>query len=618
MEIRDYLANKTPVPSGTLTGLLFETVERLGDRVAFQTISPSGELDGISYRRFLSHTRAVSLGLRRLGLVRGDRVAILSENRVEWSQVDFGAACLGTPLVPIHTTLTAPQVSYILEDSGARVLFVSSLEMALLAREALSSLSGAVPVVVFDRIREPLAGSVGWDDFRAGVLEASGEEGLEAFRDEALQARPQDTATILYTSGTTGDPKGVVLSHDNLFSNIRAVAMTLPVDEEDSTLSFLPLSHSLQRLADYVFFSRGSVITYGRSMKTIPEDLRIVRPTKVVAPPRFFEKAYEKVLDRQGFSGLLVRWAREVGEAWAEERLAGRRPTWILRLVYALANALVFRKIHEGMGGRIAFFLSGSAPLAPEINRFFYSAGILILEGYGLSESSPVATVNTLTDFQIGTVGPPLPGTEIRIVEDGEILVRGPQVMKGYFNLPEETAQVVTGDGWLRTGDIGEIDEKGHLRITDRKKNILVTAGGKNIAPAPIENRIKGSRFVDQAVMIGDGRSFPALLVVPSFEALEPWARARGMALAERQTLLREPRVQELMKKEVFGALGPLASFETPKKIGLIQEEFTIEGGILTPNLKVKRRVVGERYGSLIEKFYDPKNRDRRVFVNGE
>jgi long-chain acyl-CoA synthetase len=320
-------------------------------------------------------------------------------------------------------------------------------------------------------------------------------------------------------------------------------------------------------------------------------------------------------MERTGVEGLIVRWAREVGEAWAEEKLAGREPTWILRLVYRLAHRLVFRKIHEGMGGRLIFFLSGGAPLAPEINKFFYSAGILILEGYGLTETSPVTNVNTPSDFQIGTVGPLVPGTEVKIAVDGEVLVRGPQVMKEYFNRPEDTRAAIDEEGWFHTGDIGELDERGHLRITDRKKNILVTAGGKNIAPAPIESMVKKNRFVDQVVMIGDKRHFPALLVVPAFDCLEAWARGMGVPVTTRQDLLRQPQVHRHMEEQVFGELSDLARYETPKKIGLLEREFTIEGGILTPNQKVKRRVVGERFGPLIERLYDPANMERTVFT---
>jgi long-chain acyl-CoA synthetase len=617
MEARDYLANRTPVPTGTLTQLLFESVERFGEKVAFGGILEEGRRE-LTYSDVLRNARVVAAGLMGLGLQRGDRVALISESRIEWSQTDFGALCAGTPLVPIHSTLTASQAAYVLRDSGAKVVFTSGPEQLEKVLSIVGSCPEVVKVVGFEGPTEDSDLVMDWAEFLEEGRHRADGESEEAFRERALSAEPGDTATILYTSGTTGDPKGVVLSHNNLFSNVKSVSKVIPVGEADTTLSFLPLSHILQRMVDYLFFSRGATVVYGRSMKTIAEDLLEVRPTKVVAPPRFYEKSYQKVMEIRGASGLTVRWAREVGEAWADERLAGREPTWVLKLVYRLAHLLVFKRIHQGMGGRIAFFLSGSAPLAPEINKFFYSAGMLILEGYGLTETSPVASVNTLDDFQIGTVGPPIPGTEIKIAEDGEILIRGPQVMKEYFNRPEDTARAITSDGWFLTGDIGEIDEEGHVRITDRKKNLLVTAGGKNIAPAPIENRVKGNRYVDQVVMIGDQRHFPALLVVPAFDALEPWAHAAGIESASRRHLLKDPRVQAHLEKEVLGCLGDLASYETPKKLGLIEEEFTIEGGILTPNQKVKRRVVGERYGALIDKFYDPRYREHTVFVDGE
>ena len=617
MEARDYLANRNPVPTGTLTQLLFESVERFGEKVAFGGILEEGRRE-LTYSDVLRNARVVAAGLMGLGLQRGDRVALISDSRIEWSQTDFGALCAGTPLVPIHSTLTASQAAYVLRDSGAKVIFASGPEQLEKVLSIVGSCPEVVKVVGFEGPTEDSDLVMDWAEFLEEGRHRADGESEEAFRERALSAEPGDTATILYTSGTTGDPKGVVLSHNNLFSNVKSVSKIIPVGEEDSTLSFLPLSHILQRMVDYLFFSRGATVVYARSMKTVAEDLLEVRPTKVVAPPRFYEKSYQKVMEIRGARGLTVRWAREVGEAWADERLAGREPTWVLKLVYRLAHLLVFKRIHQGMGGRIAFFLSGSAPLAPEINKFFYSAGMLILEGYGLTETSPVASVNTLDDFQIGTVGPPIPGTEIKIAEDGEILIRGPQVMKEYFNRPEDTAAAISRDGWFSTGDIGEIDEEGHVRVTDRKKNLLVTAGGKNIAPAPIENRVKGNRYVDQVVMIGDQRHFPALLVVPAFDALEPWAHAAGIESESRRHLLKDPRVQAHLEKEVLGCLGDLASYETPKKLGLIQEEFTIEGGILTPNQKVKRRVVGERYGPLIDKFYDPQYREHTVFVDGE
>ncbi len=613
MGTRDYLANRTAVPRGTVTQLFFDAVDRFRTKAAFRTIVSDG-FEEFSYAEILSRVQAISGGLAALGLNRGDRVAVLSENRFEWSQTDYGALCTGVALVPIHTTLTPAQVGYILGDSGAKVVFVSTSEQLEKAQEAIRALPGPINLVIFDRMEDVPEGVLTWRGFLGEGRRMAEEKSDEDFRVQALSAQPDDTATILYTSGTTGDPKGVVLAHNNLFSNATALTKVIHVDETDDTLSFLPLSHILQRMVDLVFFSKGATVTYGRGAKTIPEDLRISKPTKVVGAPRVFEKFYQAVMEQQGIKGLVVRWAREVGEAWAEERLAGRQPTWILKLVYRLAYALVFKKIHRALGGRLLFFVSGGAPLAPHITKFFYSAGIMILEAYGLTETSPGITQNSPDDFRVGTVGPPIPGTEIRIAEDGEILVRGPQVMTEYFNRPEDTAAAFDGD-WFRTGDIGEITEDGHLCITDRKKNLLVTAGGKNIAPGPIENLVKENRYVDQVVMIGDQRHFPALLVVPDFKALEDWARSAGLAAGTRGDLLKQNMVQEHLGAEIFSLLGDLARYEQPKKIGLIEKEFTIEGGILTPNQKVKRRVVRDRYGSLIERFYDPANRTQDVFV---
>jgi len=611
---RDYLANPTPVPVGTLSRLFLETVDRFGSKTAFQTILPDG-FSGLSYLDVLERVRMVAAAMTDLGIGRGDRVAILAENRLEWSQVDYATLCLGAPLVPIHTTLTSSQIAYILDDSGARLLFASNKEHLDKALEACRGCPREIQVVAFDGEAPLPPGVLAWNDFIGRGRGEVGTENPEAFRRRALEADPDDPATIIYTSGTTGDPKGVVLTQNNLFSNVKATEMHVPVGPADRTLSFLPLSHVFQRMVDYYMFSAGATITYARSLKTVAEDMRISAPTKVAGAPRVYEKFYSSIMDQAGSRGILVRWARGVGEAWAEEVLSGRKPAWTLRMVYRLADALVFRKIHQAVGGQLVFFFSGSAPLAPHINRFFFSAGIHILEGYGLTETSPAVTMTALDDFQIGTVGPPIPGTEVRLAEDGEILVRGPQVMKGYFNRPEQTAEAFDSQGWLRTGDIGEFDERGHLRITDRKKNILVTTGGKNIAPAPIENRVKENRFVDQVVMIGDQRHFPALLVVPSFDCLEAWARSVGITAENRTKLLEDGRVREHLGKEILGSLGALASYEMPKKIGLIGEEFTIEGGILTPNQKVKRRVVQERYGSLIERMYDPANRAIDVFT---
>ena len=406
-----------------------------------------------------------------------------------------------------------------------------------------------------------------------------------------------------------------MLTHSNLFSNVAAASLAFGIEPTDSTLSFLPLSHVFQRMADYVFLSRGCTITYPHSKDTLAVDLRTVRPTVVVAVPRVYEKVYGAAVSAGGAKGMLVRWAREVGLAWASALLSGRVPTLPLRVARRIADTLVFAKIRAAVGGRIRFFVSGSAPLEPEIARFFYAAGMPVLEGYGLTETSPTLTASTPDELRIGTVGRPVVGTEIRIVDDGEILVRGPQVMKGYYNRPGETADAIDLEGWFHTGDIGELDADGFLRITDRKKDLIKTSGGKYVAPQPIENRIKRNTFVDQAIMVGDRRKFVALLVVPDFGVLEGWARGQGVSIADRDALIAHPAVQEKMAQEALSGFDDLSHVEIPRKLALLTTPFSIEDGTLTLTDKVKRRVVQDRYASLIDRFYQSENADRTVFT---
>lgn len=609
-----YASNPAELPEGTLVELFLEAVDRLGERPALR-FHRDGAWHDISYDETLEQVRRVSAALAALGLKRGDRAAILSWNRPEWAIADYGCLSAGVIDIPVYATLTAGQVAYILKDGGARLVFLSDAEQL----EKVQEIRGECPelewVVVFDPPGELPDRTLSWDAFLA-----RGDGGSEEdFRAGAETANPGDTATILYTSGTTGDPKGVMLSHNNLHSNVRAAQTCLPIDERDSTLSFLPLSHVFQRMVDYLLFNRGCTIAYARSIEQVPEDLRAVKPTIVVSVPRLYEKVYAKVMDASGLKGSLVEWSTKVGRRWAEARLEGRRPDALTRLQYRVAHALVFRKISEGVGGRLRYFVSGGAPLAPEINKFFFSAGILILEGYGLTETSPVTNVNRPQsfpeNFRIGTVGKPVPGTEIRIAEDGEILVRGPQVMKGYYNRPDETREAVDDEGWFHTGDVGELDEDGFLRITDRKKDIIVTAGGKNVAPQPIENRLKKNRFFDQPVLVGDRERFITLLMVPDFGALEAWARQKGIEASDRRELLGDEGVQSHLAAEMKRELSDLPSFETPKKLVLLDEPFTIEDGTLTPTQKVKRRVVQERYAEVLKTVYDQANVEKTVFT---
>ena len=604
----DYFHVPAEVPEGTLTRLFVETVDQLRSHDAYMAPGPEGPVR-YSYGDVEDAVRRGSAALRELGLKRGDRAAILSENRIEWPLADFSCLTAGVIDVPIYSTLTPHQVRYIVEDSQASLVFVSDRAQLEKAREALQDVGRDVHLVVFDsEVDEP--GILAWGDF----LALGDGEDVEGFRRSALEAEPGDVATLIYTSGTTGDPKGVMLTHGNLSSNVWAARQVLPVGPSDASLSFLPLSHVLQRMVDYLFFSSGCVTSHC-SIDAVSQELRRVRPTAVVSVPRLYEKVYQRVTGGAGIKGRLARWAASVGAEWLAKQEAGEVVSGSLSLRYRLADRLVFRKIRAGIGGRLRYFVSGGAPLSPDINRFFHAAGVRILEGYGLTETSPVTNVNTLDHWRIGTVGRPVPGTEIRIAEDGEILIRGPQVMKGYYGLPEKTAEVLAPDGWFATGDIGEISEDGFLRITDRKKDLIKTSGGKYVAPQPIENRLKKNPFIDQAVVVGEARKFCSVLVVPAFDHLVDWARGQKKTVFDVRTLLEDETVQKVLMDQVFSELTDLARFEMPKKIGLLSSAFTVEDGTLTPTQKVKRKEVLRLYVDFIDGFYDESAEDRTVFV---
>jgi len=594
-------------PEGTLTRLFFESLERFDRPDAMQVRVAPNSWQPISHRTIRDRVRRIALGLRDLGLARGDRVAILSENRPEWALADWGCLTGGLTDVPIYPTLPAEQLPYILNDSGATAVFVSNATQA----EKLASVRAQVPglrhVIAFDEGARSTSDLTLADVEARGAAVDSAQQAADWER-EARAVQPGDLATIIYTSGTTGAPKGVMLTHDNFWSNVRGTSDVIPMGSGEVALSFLPLSHIFERTGDYWFFATGTSIAYVDSFDLVPICMQEVRPTIAMSVPRLYEKMYARVLENAlSGSGLKKRiffWARAVAERWADERLAGRTPAGMLAMQYAIAQKLVFSKLKERTGGRLRYFVSGGAPLATEINKFFYAAGLTILEGYGLTETSPVIGVNTPDHFRIGTIGKPVNGVEVQIAPDGEILTRGPHVMKVYWNKLEATAEAIDTEGWFHTGDIGVIED-GYIRITDRKKDIIVTAGGKNIAPQPIENLIKTNKYVSQAVMIGDRRKFPILLVVPNYDNLEKWAGLKGIIWTDRAQLLQMPTIQAKMEKEVNGQLTGLAHFETPKKIALLEHDFSIESGEMTPTLKVKRRVIDQRYKSVIDALYE-------------
>jgi long-chain acyl-CoA synthetase len=520
---------------------------------------------------------------------------------------------MGAVDVPIYPTLPADKIAYILRDSESEVLFVSSAEQAAKIVEIRGEIPTVKYVVSFD-VPIPAGADRSLADLEAAGREHETADRTARYEAEAAQIAPGDLATIIYTSGTTGEPKGTMLSHDNLFSNVQASSTCVPIGNDDISLSFLPLSHSFERMAGhYLMYANGVTVAFAESMDLLVKNFSEIRPTIMTAVPRVYEKIYARVLEN-ALAGSAIKkriffWARDVGDRVADITLAGDTPGTALGLQAKVADRLVFSKLRARVGGRLRLFVSGGAPLAPEINKFFYTAGLTILEGYGLTETSPVISVNTPEHFRIGTVGRPIPGVEVRIAADGEILTRGPHVMQGYYNKPEATAEVIDDEQWFRTGDIGHLED-GFLRITDRKKDIIVTAGGKNIAPQPIENAVKGSKYVTQAVMIGDRRRFPILLVVPNFEQLERWAKIKNLIWTDRRQLLALDTTRAKMDKEVFGVLQHLARYETPKKIVLVEQDFSIETGELTPKLSVKRRVVEERYKNLIDAQYAEDPRD--------
>ncbi len=565
-----------------------------------------GTWTALSYQDLADRIQDLSLGLLELGVVPGDRVAILSENRPEWAIADYACLTACCTDVPIYPTLPGKQVEHNLSDSGSVAAFASTRAQL----DKLRAIRDRVPklrhIIVFD---SSLAGPgvLSLDQVYARGRAARARR--TSWRNDALRVQPDDLATLIYTSGTTGQMKGVMLTHGNIASNVTTSCKLFSFGEDDECLSFLPLSHIFERMfGHYCMMHAGVIINYAESVETVASDMGSVRPTLMASVPRLYEKIYGRVLDAVRSGSALKRqiffWGKRVGEAAVDRRLTGRALSPLLRAQFALADRLVFSKLRARTGGRIRFFISGGAPLSADIARFFHAAGMPILEGYGLTETSPVIAVNTFERLRLGTVGVPIPGVEVRIAPDGEILTRGPHVMRGYYEKPDATAESLDGEGWFRTGDIGSVDADGFLRITDRKKDLIVTAGGKNIAPQPIESLAKSNKFVANAVMLGDRRPFPIMLIVPNFENLTAWATKEGITEADPAALVARPEVQKKMEEEIRSTLQDLAGFERPKKLLLLSRDFTIESGELTPKMSVKRKVVEQRHATAIEALY--------------
>jgi long-chain acyl-CoA synthetase len=564
-----------------------------------------GSYQPVSTAELVNKVRRLAQALEGLGVQRGDRVALMSENGPHWPTVDFAALCIGAVLVPIYPTLLPEQASYIANDCGAQVVFAQTVQHL----QGFLSQADKLPLVKHYVL---IQGEAPAGDARvttlADLLAQVTSVDVAAFEQKARSVKPDDLATFVYTSGTTGQPKGVMLTHRNIASNVVAAMEILNLPGSFTALSFLPLSHSFERTVDYAYFNQGCTIAYAESVATVAQNLQEVKPQVFVSVPRVYEKVLSRVQENVASAPpirqKIFAWAVSVGREALPWRLQRKSPPGLLGIKLALADKLVFGKIRERLGGKFQFALSGGAPLSRDVAEFFWGAGIPIFEGYGLSETAPVLTVNTPDHVKMGTVGQAVPGVTLRIAEDGEILAKGPNIMPGYWNLPEATAEVIDADGWFHTGDIGEVDAEGFLRITDRKKELIINAYGKNVAPAPIENALKASRYIGQAVVIGDRRKFLSALLVPDFEVIKPWAEKQGIGTGDANAMLRDAKVRALLSQEVDAVNTRLASFEKIVAWELLPNEFTLETGELTPTQKVKRRVINQKYGDVIERLY--------------
>ncbi|MHB8896388.1 MAG: AMP-dependent synthetase/ligase [Candidatus Geothermincolia bacterium] len=589
---------------GTIGGMFWNRVAKYQDRVMMKH-KVDGAWADISWNEFADKVRKLGIALITSGVEHGDRVAIFSPNCPEWQMADMAIQSIGAVNVPLYATITAKQAEYILEDSGSKVVFVGSedhMNRVLAVAGNLPALESVVTVcgtscdhpavMTFDELVE------------VGAVGGTGEEFTKRF--EAV--RPDDLCSIVYTSGTTGNPKGVMLTHRNFMSNVRAASSLVEVDDSDICLSFLPLSHVLERMSGYyTAIFNGVSIAHAQCIDTLAEDIADIKPHWMVSVPRLYEKVYAgvqaNVAAEPPLKQKIFKWAVGIGRQVSQFNIYHLKvPRW-LRLKHFVARKLVFSKISAKLGGRLRFFFSGGAPLAREIAEFFSALGVTILEGFGLTETSPVLTVNRAEAMKFGSVGTRLPGVQVRIAEDGEILARGPNIMKGYWNRPEETAEALE-KGWFHTGDIGRIDGDGFLFITDRKKDLIVTAGGKNVAPQNIENALKIDKFIEQAAVLGDRRKFIGALIVPAFEVLEEWAAGQGINWGDRRALVADPRVYTLMKQRIDAALADFDRHERVMKFVVLPEEMTEESGLLTPTMKIKRKEVAARFAPQIEWMY--------------
>lgn len=590
----------------TLPQLFHQAAEKhpRADALSFKK---DGKWHNISSAEMIRRIENIALGLYSLGLRKGDKAAILAANSPEWTLSDAGCQFAGVIDAPIYTTLAENSVCYIINDAGARVFFLENKATYDRIDDIIPECASIERFIFFDPVGVDLENAMSLAD-----LEAAGEA-LKAEKPDLLEdlvdaVHPNDIATLIYTSGTTGEPKGVMLTHTNLISNIIDAGEKYIFGADDIPLSVLPLSHVFERNGMYLYILHGMAVHYAESVDKVPENLQEIRPTIFIGVPRIFEKVYSKAKLQAAKSGGLKEkifdWAIDIAKEYAMRIEKDQPIPFFLGVKHSIADKLVFSKLRAFFGGRLRSCITGGAALPDEIFLIFTGAGISIMQGYGLTETSPVISSNNPTGVRLGTVGKPISNVKVRIAADGEIEATGPGVMLGYYNKPVATRDVFTDDGWFKTGDIGTIDADGFLKITDRKKELFKTSGGKYIAPSPIEQMIKGSRFVNQVVLVGNERKFASALIVPNFELLESYAKLKGLDLKTPHDFCSSPKIIDLLERQVAGHTKDLARYESVKKIAILEHELTVEGGELTPTLKVKRRVVDEKYRDIIEKIY--------------
>jgi long-chain acyl-CoA synthetase len=567
-----------------------------------------GKYEGISYSEFKKETDGFTFGLAALGLKAGDKVAIISENRPEWVYSDMAILSLGGIDIPIYPSLTSDSIEFILSNSDSKGVIVSNkfqLNKILKIRDKLKNLQFTIVMNESDMLK----------DFSALHTFKNIQEMGQIFKtnhpnyvsESRKNINEDDLCTIIYTSGTTGEPKGVMLTHKNILSNVRAALNSFPIDDKDTFLSFLPLCHIFERMAGYyTCFTAGSTLCFAESIETVSQNLIEAKPTLMMTVPRLFERMHSRIIKNVSSESSLRQKifyrAIDIGRKYVASKKYGKLSP-IITTQNKLADRLVFKKIKEKTGGNLRFFISGGAALSKELGEFFEAIGISILEGYGLTESSPVIAANRIDDYKFGTVGKPLPGVEVKIAPDGEILARGDNIMQGYYKNKKETDAAIK-DRWLHTGDIGEFDKDGFLKITDRKKHLFKTTAGKYIAPTPIENLFSASEFVDQFVLIGDKRMFLTALIVPDYEAIKEYADSHRIPYNNLDDLVKKKEIYDLFEKELTKFQKKLANYEKVRKFALLEKPFTLENGEITPSLKVKRKIVEEKYSHLIEEMY--------------